>query len=181
MKKVQKIPFLDEEGVVRYKLSKEKIKEGIYLPVACFITAFARKVTIETIQKIMDYSIKKYGKNLFIYADTDSCHTLLPLEELKQLCNIDDVTLGCWKCEGKFKRAIFIKQKTYIEDLEGKEKLKITCAGMPEKCYPFVTFENFRVGLEMSGNLKSKTVSGGIILQDVNFKIRSSKKKEDKK
>lgn len=128
----------------------------------------------------MDYSIEKYGKNLFIYADTDSCHTLIPIEELEKFIRIDDNELGAWKCEGKFIKAIFIKQKTYIEELEGKEKLKITCAGMPEKCYDYVNFDNFKIGLEMEGNLKSKTVNGGIILQDTTFKIRSRKKEVEK-
>ena len=49
----------------------------------CFITAYARKKTIETSQKIKEYSIKKYGKDLYIYSDTDSIHTLLNIEELK--------------------------------------------------------------------------------------------------
>lgn len=41
----------------------------------------------------MDYSIKKYGKNLYIYSDTDSIHCLLSKEELKQFCEIDDIEL----------------------------------------------------------------------------------------
>ena len=59
----------------------------------CFITAYARKKTIETSQKIKEYSINKYGKDLYIYSDTDSIHTLLNIEELKKFCEIDDYEL----------------------------------------------------------------------------------------
>lgn len=41
----------------------------------------------------MNYSIEKYGENRFIYADTDSLHTTLTIEELKQFCEIDDIEL----------------------------------------------------------------------------------------
>lgn len=58
-----------------------------------FITAYGRNKTIRTAQKIMDYSLEKYGENRFIYADTDSLHTTLTIEELKQFCEIDDIEL----------------------------------------------------------------------------------------
>ena len=90
-----KIPYLDEQGIVKYKLSEKEEKEGLYLPVASFITAYARELTIETSQKIKEYSINKYGKDMYIYSDTDSIKTLLPVDELKQFCNIDDVELRC--------------------------------------------------------------------------------------
>lgn len=90
-----KIPHLDEQGIVKYKLSEKEEKEGLYLPVASFITAYARELTIETSQKIKEYSINKYGKDMYIYSDTDSIKTLLSIDELKQFCNIDDVELRC--------------------------------------------------------------------------------------
>ncbi len=30
---------------------------------------------------------------MYVYSDTDSIHTMLPIEELKQFCDIDDVKL----------------------------------------------------------------------------------------
>lgn len=41
----------------------------------------------------MDYSLEKYGKDLYVYSDTDSIHTMLPIEELTKFCDIDDVKL----------------------------------------------------------------------------------------
>lgn len=88
-----KIPFLGEDDVVHYTLSEKQEKEGLYLPIACFITAYAREKTIRTSQAIKTYSLEKYGKDLYVYSDTDSIHTMLPIEELKQFCDIDDVKL----------------------------------------------------------------------------------------
>ncbi len=88
-----KIPYLSEEGIVKYFLSDPEDKKGIYIPMGTFITAYAREKTIRTSQSIKEYSLKKYEKDLYCYSDTDSIHTLLPIEELKLFCEIDDVAL----------------------------------------------------------------------------------------
>ena len=88
-----KIPYLSEDGIVKYEMTEKEEKKGIYIPMGVFITSYAREKTIRTSQAIKDFSIKKYGKDLYCYSDTDSIHTLLPIEELKQFCEIDDVEL----------------------------------------------------------------------------------------
>lgn len=90
-----KIPYLGEDEIIHYTLSEKEEKKGIYLPVGSFITAYARKKTIETSQAIKTYSIQKYGTDLYCYSDTDSIHALLPIEELEKFCEIDDVKLRC--------------------------------------------------------------------------------------
>lgn len=168
-----KIPYLGEDGIIHYSLTEKTTKEGIYLPMGAFITAYAREKTIRTSQAIKDYSIKKYGKDLYIYSDTDSIHTLLPIEELKQFCNIDDVKLGYWKHEGTFTKARFVRQKCYLEEMEGD--IQITCAGMPKSCYDFVDWENFKTGFSCGGKLTFKHVKGGVILVDTEFTIKEEK------
>ena len=116
-----KIPFLGEDDIIHYKFSEKEEKKGIYLPIGSFITAYARRKTIETSQAIKSYSIEKYGKDLYCYSDTDSIHTLLPIEELKRFCEIDDVKLGAWKHESHFTKARFVRQKTYLEEIDGEE------------------------------------------------------------
>lgn len=90
-----KIPYLGDDDIIHYQLSEEDKKDGIYLPIGCFITAYAREKTIRTSQKIKEYSINKYGKDMYIYSDTDSIKTLLPIEELSKFCEIDDIKLRC--------------------------------------------------------------------------------------
>lgn len=147
----------------------------MYLPAGAFITAYARNKTIRTAQAITDYSIKKYRKDLFCYSDTDSIHTLLPIEELKQFCEIDDVKLGAWKHEGSFTRAKFIRQKCYLEEIDGK--IEITCAGMPKSCYSHVTWNNFKTGFTCGGKLTFKHVKGGVKLVETDFTIKETKLK----
>lgn len=168
---------LIEDGVVHYKMNKEEIKEGLYLPIGAFTTAYAREKTIRTAQAITDYSISKYGKDLFCYSDTDSIHSLLPIEELEKFCDIDDVRLGAWKCEGVFSRAKFIRQKCYIEEID--KQIKITCAGLPKTCYDFVTWDNFKTGFSCGGKLTYHHVKGGIILKETEFTIKEEKLKRN--
>lgn len=101
-----KIPFLGEDEAVHYSLGEKETKKGLYIPIGCFITAYAREKTIRTAQAITDYSIQKYGYDAFVYSDTDSIHTLLDIKELEQFCEIDNVKLRsmeirrvCNKCK----------------------------------------------------------------------------------
>ena len=164
-----KIPYI-ENDIVKYRLSEKSTKDGVYLPMGAFITAYARDKTIRTSQAIKDYSIKKYGIDMYCYSDTDSIHTILPIDELKQFCEIDDVKLGAWKHESHFTRAKFIRQKTYLEEIDGE--IKITCAGLPQRCYDQVTWENFREGLKVDGKLAFHHVKGGVILRETEFTIK---------
>ncbi len=168
-----KIPYL-ENDIVKYKLGEKRAKAGVYLPMGAFITAYARDKTIRTSQAIKTYSIEKYGRDLYCYSDTDSVHTLLSIEELKQFCEIDDVKLGAWKHESHFTRAKFIRQKTYLEEINGE--IQITCAGMPQRCYDQVSWENFKEGLKVDGKLTFTHVKGGVILKETEFTIKEDKK-----
>lgn len=169
----EKIPYL-EGDIVKYKLGEKETKEGVYLPMGAFITAYARDKTIRTSQAIKDYSIKKYGIDMYCYSDTDSIHTILPIEELKMFCEIDDVELGKWAHESHFTRAKFIRQKTYLEEINGE--IQITCAGLPQRCYDQVTWDNFKEGLKVDGKLTFTHVKGGVILKETEFTIKEDKK-----
>lgn len=190
-----KMPFYDDlEDRVKYKIGESEKRDPIYIPIGTFITAWARYKTIETSQKIKEYSINKYGEDLYIYSDTDSIHTLLPLEDVKELMEIHPTKLGAWDNENKFKRARFLRQKCYIEEIYASEKeiedyknknndlahhctndtiLKITCSGMPPRCYKDVTFSNFKLGQKYGGKLSMKHVKGGIVLIDIDFTLKA--------
>ena len=168
-----KYPYL-EDGIVKYYLGEKDTKKGLYLPVGIFITSYARNKTIRTSQAIKDYSIKKYGKDMYIYSDTDSIHTLLPIEELTKFCEIDDVELGKWKHESTFSKARFVRQKCYLEMIDNE--VKITCAGMPKSCYKYVEWEKFKQGFTCGGKLTFKHVIGGVKLDETDFTIKYDKK-----
>ena len=167
-----KTPYL-EDGIVKYKLSDKEQKEGLYLPIGIFITSYARNKTIRTSQAIKDYSIKKYGIDMYCYSDTDSVHTLLSIDELKQFCEIDNVELGKWKHEATFTKARFVRQKCYLENID--DEIKITCAGMPKECYKYVEWKKFKQGFTCGGKLTFKHVIGGVKLVETEFTIKYDK------
>lgn len=153
-----KIPYYDN-GIIKYTLGEKETRNPIYIPVGTFITAWARHKTITSAQKVYDR---------FLYADTDSLH-LIGTEIPKGL-EVDPVKLGTWKHESTFTRARFVRQKTYIEEIDGE--LNITCAGMPSLCYKHVTWDNFITGSSFEGKLQFTHVQGGIVLKDIDFTIK---------
>lgn len=78
--------------------------------------------------------------------------------------------MGAWKHESTFTRARFVRQKTYIEEINGK--LEITCAGLPKNCYDYVNWDNFKQGFTCGGKLTFKHVKGGVILKETDFTIK---------
>lgn len=165
-----KYPRLGSDGVIHYDIGEVREEEGIYVPVASFITSYARRKTIQTSQAIKEYSIEHYGKDMYIYSDTDSIHTTLPIEECKKFCQIDDFKLGYWAHEATTTREKTIRQKCYIQEIDGK--INITCAGLPENCYDQVTWDNFQEGFTAHGKLVYKYVKGGVKLVETDFTIK---------
>ena len=172
LKAQSKIPYI-EDDIILYSLGEEETKDGVYLPIGIFITAYARNKTIRTSQAIKTYSIEKYNKDLYCYSDTDSIHCLLPINELEQFCDIDPVRLGAWKHESTFTKARFVRQKTYLETID--DEVHITCAGMPKECYKYVEWDNFKEGFTCSGKLTFKHVRGGVKLVETDFTIKHDK------
>ena len=193
----QKGPYLQDD-IVKFRLLPPETRETVYIPVAAFITAYGRNRTIRTSQTIKDYTISKYGEDRYYYSDTDSIHGYLTdedLEELKDVIKIDDYKLGYWAKEAEFDRAIYIRQKCYIEEIKGK--LQVTVAGLPKYLAPLITFDNFKKGFTTEGlsinemisiaskngatpeeieklhhKLRYKYVKGGVILADTDFTIK---------
>jgi hypothetical protein len=186
-----KIPYYDN-GMIKYMEGAKETRNPIYIPVGTFVTSWARYKTITSAQMCFDR---------FMYADTDSLHLLGT--SIPECLEVDDVRLGAWKWEGVFSRARYLRQKSYIEDIKISEddydellwkndthisirngmhyNMHITVAGLPESCYQYVTWDNFREGVTYDGKLQAKHVKGGIVLQDTTFEIKPKKEKKTKK
>lgn len=167
-----KYPELDDKGIVTYKFYDKEIREPIYIPMAAFITSYARNKTIRTSQAIKEYSIKNYGKDYYIYSDTDSVHTLFTDSKiLKQFVDIDDYRLGAWKLESRFIKGKYLRAKSYIE-MSPEGKLNCTVAGLPKNLGDVVDFDNFKIGNSYFGKMIPLHVKGGLILKPDYFTIR---------
>lgn len=171
-----KIPYINKDGVVNYKDDTLKQIEGVYLPMATFITSYSRKRIIEAFQKLKDDYVSGKSKIRPVYTDTDSLHILSEDFSIPEWLDIDDTEIGKFKIEGHFKKAKFLRQKCYMEEFrpKGEEefKKKITVAGMPESCYDQVNFKNFKVGATYHGKLAPERVPGGVVLGDIDFTIK---------
>lgn len=167
-----KYPELDDKGIVTYKFYEKETREPIYIPIAAFITSYARNKTIRTSQAIKEYSIKNYGKDYYIYSDTDSIHTLFTdTDILKQFVDIDDYRLGAWKLESQFIKGKYLRAKSYIE-MSPEGKLNCTVAGLPKNLGDLVDFDNFKIGNSYFGKMIPLHVKGGIVLKPDYFTIR---------
>ena len=175
----KKKPALSPDGDVKYIIGEMEQRKTIYIPIATFITSYARAYIIRSWEKMSEYSINKYGFDAVTYADTDSLHVLLSpddVEELSKTLDIDDYKLGAWKLESTFKRAKYLRQKCYIE--ENDDSLNVTVAGMPKRLGKYINFDNFKIGFTTVGmdikepKLSYKHVEGGVILVETDFTIK---------
>lgn len=174
----RKIPYY-EDGVVRYKYSDEERRPSVYIPMASFITSYARRKTILSSQAIRDYTMQKYGVDMYVYSDTDSIHTTLTNdEELQKIIDVDAYHIGAWKIESEYVKGKYLRQKCYIEE-QPDGTLNTTVAGLPKKSGKILNFDNFRigfsseeVGIEYEKKLTYKHVKGGVVLVETEFSIK---------
>lgn len=192
-----KEPYLDEDGKIHFRMGEAEEKEGVYIAMACFITAYSRLKTISSAQKITDEYNSGRSKIQFVYADTDSLHCVSPDHSLPECLDIHPTKLGAWDHEADAVQAKFLRQKCYMEKHIISEKAylkamadedtikeqyskegdsyyftKITVAGMPESCYPHVSFDNFKIGASYPGKLAHRTANGGVVLEEIDFTIK---------
>lgn len=152
-----------ENDRVKLVDNEHEISETNYIPVGCFITAWARWNLINS---------ALVCKDRFCYCDTDSIH-IIGLDPVPGL-NVHPTRLGAWKQELVFTRAKYLHTKCYMEEYEedGEKKLKVTVSGLPAECRKYVTFENFKPGAVYGGKLLQKNVPGGVILVPTEFTIK---------
>jgi hypothetical protein len=137
-----RVAFNDADGQTKFYTVTAHDKKIGYIPIGSAITSYARNFTIRAAQANY-YGPDKPG---FIYADTDSIHCDLSYTDLKKI-EVDDNDFCKWKLESLWDKAIFVRQKTYIEHVTHEnlipvEKLKkpkkpyyvVRCAGMPQRC-----------------------------------------------
>lgn len=141
-----KIPYLDEDKVLRFVTIPDFHKKPGYIPVGSAITSYARNFTIRHAQ------LNYHGPDApgFIYADTDSIHCNLPASEIKGLA-IHSSKFSHWSLDAVWDKGYFSRQKTYIEHVLASDSLPsiqqealslgytndstfydVKCAGMPK-------------------------------------------------
>lgn len=134
-----------EDAILHFTQVHEEDKKPGYIAVGSAVTSYARNFTIRAAQKNF-HGADKPG---FIYADTDSIHCDLPPSDIKGI-TVHPADFCCWKLEARWDKAIFVRQKTYIEHVVESDLFEqedgwhgevlenpyhnIKAAGMPKKC-----------------------------------------------
>ena len=131
-----KLAYVKDDNSIGFINITAKDKEAGYIPVGSAITSYARNFTIRAAQANY-YGVEEHG---FIYADTDSIHCDLPPEQITGI-KVHQTDFCAWKLESCWDRAIFARQKTYIEHVTHEDLQKIEnpynnikCAGMSQRC-----------------------------------------------
>ena len=131
-----KVAYLNDNGGLSFTMQEAHEKTLVSVACGAAVTSYARDFTIRHAQ--MNF----YGKTKrgFIYADTDSIHCDLSADELKGI-DVHPTKFLHWKLESSWDKAIFHRQKTYIEHVvaENLEPIETpyhntVCAGMGKRC-----------------------------------------------
>lgn len=131
-----KVAKVKDDGTIGFYPVKQKDKKPGYIPVGTAITSYARCFTINAAQA----NYHGPDKPGFIYADTDSIHCDLKIEEVTGV-KIDPKEFCCWAYESSWDIGYYVRQKTYLERIVAKDGVPvdksyfdIKCAGMTDKC-----------------------------------------------
>lgn len=192
-----KYAYLNDEGILSFMNVPQHNKRTVFIACGSAVTSYARNFTIRTAQKNF-YGCNDRG---FIYADTDSIHANLSIDEVKGV-ELSDTEFLKWKLESQWDEGIFIRQKTYMEHIthDGLDVIEpyynVKCAGMPERCKNLfisamtqvpietknkdedefisheLTMDDFKEGLVIPSKLLPRRIKGGVVLVDTTYEIR---------
>lgn len=128
-----KVPYMKEDGNIGFKITDDDSKKAGHIASGAAVTSYSRSFTITAAQE--NY---KPGECGFCYSDTDSIHC-----DIDPICakgiKVHPTEFSCWKLESYWDKALFVRQKTYIEHIthdDGepvKPRYNIKCAGMPDR------------------------------------------------
>lgn len=179
----------DDEQGLHFMMQPEYNKTAGYIPIGTAITSYARNFTIRAAQKNYKH---------FIYADTDSIHCDITPDKFKGI-KVHDKNFCCWKLETCWDKAIFVRQKTYIEHVTHENQVPVSmitdketgepkepyynvkCAGMPDVCKDkFIaqlksgesTLRDFKISLHIDGKLMPRQILGGTLLVETSYEMR---------
>lgn len=132
------------------------------LPMIISLISFARLYMSRNIAKV---------KEDFVYCDTDSIYVVNRSdEELEQLYEMHDTTLGCFKLEKTYEKALFQKPKTYVGILNGEFCFTVAGCQVQKELYSRYQIEEFLDNDKVIGKkiLKLPCI-GGVYLADRPF------------
>jgi hypothetical protein len=181
-------PVINEKGKISLKKHRAKPSSTLYVPVACFMTAYGRRMVRKVFIK---------NRKIFLYGDTDS-GWFKGLPEIENIDWSDVETLGSWGLEHQQKipkeitnpveRAIFrkinltpiwfkpLKEKTYAYSKDNKLWIYVKAGLHQKKENPLnINIDDFKFGAVLPMQ-KVENFWGGFGLIKSSVTIHPSKK-----
>lgn len=148
----------NDDGLLSFDVVDNESKKEYYLPLAVFITSYARNELITHIQA------EREG---FIYADTDSIHVLK--SKFKGKMYFHKTELGAWDNEGTAVKSVYVNNKQYINIMsDGKRVRRI--ASLNRSSHHKVNLKNMKIGtVIINGKKMKRHVKGGYVIVETNF------------
>lgn len=159
-RRIQQIPYIGENGELKFIKGVETIEDSVYTAISVCITSYAR------CQKLIP-AVQQNWEN-FVYCDTDSIFLKAGAKGIE----VDKSKLGAWDLEKTFKDIKIIGPKTYTGYLDSGEKYTRIC-GAPDMIKKQIDLGNFEEGREFYGKLQHKNVEGGVVLTETTFTLKS--------
>ena len=115
--------FINNDGIFTIEHTGETyVSNAIYLPMATFITSYAKCYLVRAINQNYDR---------FMYCDTDSIH--LFGNEVANGIEVDSKKYGAWDNEMDFTDFKYLSPKRYAEKETKSNKWTIKCCGLTDK------------------------------------------------
>lgn len=160
-KRYIKPSFCSQDAKVNYDKYIEEEKQTVYTATSVFIAAYARSIIIPIAQKA-------HKDGIFLYSDTDSVY--IEGVTVPEYITLDNSALGAFRLEDKFKRARFLKEKTYgYESLNGETVIKM--AGVPYDAKRIKTLDELQIGKVMCVDTNKQVCAGGCYYDPVEYII----------
>lgn len=208
--RVEYLPYkyeVNEETGELQEVELEKIIDPVYIPVGIFITAWGRHHTLKAAQMCHNKGRFIYSDTDSLHLLFDDIPGNLPIDPYKlgfwkiekvfdrayYLCpkryvlqsfeGLDELKKLSDKMHSKPHYKPELRARTFSRKSYRLKpgKLKVVCAGMPDRCKKAVSFSNFRSGRSYDGLLKQIVVTGGTILQEEKFTLTDPMKNKKSK
>lgn len=155
-----------ENGDVQYTHFRKpynRINEETYLPMASFITSYAR-------EQLLTVANAHYED--VIYMDTDSIK--LTNGAVLDASLIHETELGKWSFEYEFTNSLFIKTKTYMIKKKNSKTYDLTIAGLSDGDLPTNIKNKLQIMLFPTYESNSWKAQGDVLVKEtVKFKIKA--------
>ncbi len=162
--RMQYVPYLDDNGILKYHTIEAADGIPMYLPAAIFTTAWSRYEIINAIRANIDR---------FVYCDTDSLYLLG--HNIPRNIRIHDSLYGFFKVEHVIIKARFLGPKRYIyyaRTTKSRDyKWEVACCGANEPIKAKMFWTSFKPNRTFDGKLTMKTIKGGKHLVETTYKL----------